>query len=831
MITRANSRKAFLLSASAAATCLGLPVQAQDSPQAPQDALPVPQASDRQFGEIIVTARKRAESLQDVPVAVTVIDSDALREKNVQNFYDVATEAPGLSIRAANAQRNSPDFFIRGQGSTFGSGPGVVTYFAEAPTYFSILGSNLQFYDLESVQVLKGPQGTLFGRSSTGGAVLVTPAKPDDEFGGFVEGRIGNFGMRELTGAVNLPLVEDVLSFRAAGNFVRSDGFSRSTTTGQRLDDRRRESYRLSLMFTPAPAFENYTLFYGEHIDEAATALPLLSFYPGAVPFFDTSATGAGRLTVAGLCGAITPDPANVPNCINTRVGRIDDLRNALISEQNRIRNGDEDEVRRVPTAYENYFRGTTQTLLNTTTIRPGELPVLGDITIKNIFSTGRVLKGGSVREIGGSPFPHGQPINGHDLINGVPTITSQSGSTKFFDQYTNEVQLGGETDRVSWLLGYYREVDRRDRNYPPIFPTFNNAFTIPLDALAPLSQLTLDTNNKDTGFFGQITAEVVDNLSITAGYRKSKTTRSSVTVNTVVTPDGIEPLPGAVRNIRNLREKVDSYTFSVDWEATPDLLIYAAHRKGYKPGGLNLVPPVITPQYVDQYEPETLKDIEIGAKYTWQAGEVRGRSNLALYHQWYSGIQRNETITAGTGVVTQVNNIAEAKIKGLEIENLIQLDRWTLTLNYAYIDAGYSEYPGTITDVLGNTFDRIDTPFSGTPEHQGTIALSYLAISNSGIGDVTLRGDLYFQSKVNLDDELLRDPEQLGLQSGYANLNLRIDWADILGTTFDAALFVNNVTDHTHLVGTSNLLNAIGTLTGVYNEPRTYGAELRYRF
>ena len=821
-------RGASWLAAAIAMAAPGISAQAQDTVQSP----PIPQAgSSSPMGEIIVTARKRAESLQDVPVAVTVLDSETLREKNITNFYDVATEAPGLSVRAANSQRYSADFFIRGQGSTFGSGPGVVTYFAEAPAYTSILGNAIQFYDLASVQVLKGPQGTLFGRSSTGGAVLLTPARPDDEFGGFVEARVGNYGMHEFTGVVNLPIFEDVLSFRAAGNFLRRDGFTRSLTTGQRLDDRRRESYRLSLLFTPAPVFENYTLFYGEHVDETATGSPLLSFRSDHLPLFDTSATGVGRATVTGLCGLITPDPANVPNCVATRVGRIDQLRNALNAEENRIRTGGDDAVRSTVTAFDNFTRGETQVLLNTTTINPGEVPVLGDLTIKNIFSTGRTIRAGTTREIAGAAFPHGIPINGQDIINGVPTITDQSGSTSFFDQYTEEIQLGGDSERVNWLLGYYREVDKRDRGYPPIFPTYNNAFTVPLDSFAPLQQLRTDIRNVDTGFFAQVTVEVVDNLSVTAGYRKSKATRSSTTVQTDVTPGGLVPRPGGTANVQSLREKVDSYTFSVDWEVTPDLLLYAAHRKGYKPGGLNGVPAVIPAGFVPQFAPETLKDIELGAKYTWSAGDVFGRSNLALYHQWYNDIQRNETLPAATGVVTQVNNIAQAKIKGLEIENVIQYDRWTLNLNYSYIDAGYSDYPGTVTDVVGNTFNLIDTPFSGTPEHQGTVALKYLAISDSNIGDVTFSGDLYFQSKVNLDDELLRDPDRVGLQSGYANLNLRIDWRDVMGLPVDAAVFVQNVTDDTHLVGAGSLLNAIGSIVGIYNEPRTYGAELRYRF
>ncbi len=298
------------------------------------------------------------------------------------------------------------------------------------------------------------------------------------------------------------------------------------------------------------------------------------------------------------------------------------------------------------------------------------------------------------------------------------------------------------------------------------------------------------------------------------------------------MTPTGYILTPGGTQTVRKLNETASSYNFSIDYKPTPDLLLYATHRKGYKAGGLNGVPTVIPVGYVQQFRPESLKDVELGVKYTWGTGNVRGRSNLAVYQQWYSDIQRNETLPIpGGGVVTQVNNIAEASLKGLELENLVQFGRLTLTLNYAYIDAKYKRYPGTITDYLGNTFNRVDTPFTGTPEHQLTIGARVIAVESPTIGEIAFSGDYYRQSSVVLDDEFLADPERLGKVKGYGNLNLRADWKRVMGSPVDLAVFGRNVTDHTHLVGTSNLLNALGTLTGIYNEPRTYGFEARITF
>src|SRR3546814_15911805 len=137
--------------------------------------------------------------------------TEQLRERQIKSPYDLTFNAPGLNVRSGGGRSESPDYFLRGQGNTFIRNPSVVTYFNDVP-----LGSirqninaaiqNLQIYDLASVQVLKGPQGTLFGKSSTGGAVLFTPIKPSNEFGGYIDTQIGNYDMLELQGALNVPI-------------------------------------------------------------------------------------------------------------------------------------------------------------------------------------------------------------------------------------------------------------------------------------------------------------------------------------------------------------------------------------------------------------------------------------------------------------------------------------------------------------------------------------------------------------------------------------------------------------------------------------------------
>jgi len=139
----------------------------------------------------------------------------------INDPYDLGTQISGLSMRAGSGTRNSPNYFLRGQGPTFNAPAAVVTYFADAPGGSgAISGTDNQLYDLESIQVLKGPQGTLFGRSSTGGAVLMSPKRAGNELDGFIETSVGNYDALTVTGGVTIPLIDNMLSARLAGTIV-----------------------------------------------------------------------------------------------------------------------------------------------------------------------------------------------------------------------------------------------------------------------------------------------------------------------------------------------------------------------------------------------------------------------------------------------------------------------------------------------------------------------------------------------------------------------------------------------------------------------------------
>src|ERR1700693_3485937 len=187
-------------------------------------------ASADKLEEVVVTARRQTERLQDVPTAVEAFDEKALTEKSITSSFDLARNVPGLIVDTGPG--GMQQFSIRGRGLNFGAAAGSVeTYFAEVPMSAPYQMPTLppQYFDLSSLEVLKGPQGTLFGRSTTGGAVLITPQAPTNDFGGYARLQGGNYHDFQAEAALNVPLVADHALLRVAVFDWQREGYMRTT--------------------------------------------------------------------------------------------------------------------------------------------------------------------------------------------------------------------------------------------------------------------------------------------------------------------------------------------------------------------------------------------------------------------------------------------------------------------------------------------------------------------------------------------------------------------------------------------------------------------------
>ena len=239
------------------AAASGLPSRADDN------------TADSATEVVTVTARRTDEDLQKIPVAETVVTAERISTLAINTPLDL-NKIAGLG-GAPIGSLTSVNFTLRGQGTAFGGQPGVISYFAEAP------GFPLTYFDLNSVQVIKGPQGTLFGESSTGG-VSFEPKRPGQELGGYLDVQGGGYEYRQVEGAVDIPLIKDTLLTRVAFLIRERDGWARGidpSGVSRDLNNLDNSSLRVSVIWRPTNQFENYLIYAQDTLRNNGNASPL----------------------------------------------------------------------------------------------------------------------------------------------------------------------------------------------------------------------------------------------------------------------------------------------------------------------------------------------------------------------------------------------------------------------------------------------------------------------------------------------------------------------------------------------------------------------------
>ena len=432
--------------------------------------------------EVLVTARRREESLQDVSIAITAMSADFLRQQNITELADLATHVPAMGVSTGGTSTNVPIVVLRGQRPsevTMTVDPAVPLYFAEVvltPTQ----GTNLAMYDLSNVQVLKGPQGTQFGRNSTGGAMLLTPQRPGEELGGYAEAKIGDYNLYHFEGAVDLP-ASDTLKFRLAGRSVDRDGYqSNVADNALRGDDKfwDENSYglRLTARFTPSDRLSNLTtIAYDENEMLARVSAPqAFNSSAGLGQLFDV--VHNGRLN--GLFG--TPVGKNVDAALERQRGR----------DWTEIET-DVDATEEI----ENWFAANTT-----------EFELTDDLRIKNVFGY-RDLDYVFSSDVDGTALPM---IGARTSITEPVTLNPPLGNIEA-EQFSDELQLLGSAfdDKLEWIVGAYWMSMEGSQTFPqqnlganPAWPT----------GPSPIPQLALPWLAAQSGWYQDSPAGDVEN-------------------------------------------------------------------------------------------------------------------------------------------------------------------------------------------------------------------------------------------------------------------------------------------------------------------------------
>ena len=865
-IARRGHLFAAVTAGALAAAGIAQPAAAQTAPDRPTDAQPpapntptgavadtqAPQTTRRE-DEVVVTARRREESNQNVPAAVTAIGAATLQKQQIATPSDLQRITPSLSIGGGNSVygSNSSNYAIRGLGQALFGGASVISYFGEAP--FGPTGAGMPFFDIASVQVLKGPQGTLFGRASVGGAVVVTPQAPTfDSAHGLVDARIGNLGRADFDAVLNLP-VNDMVGLRVALNRTHLSGYVRDITTGKRLSGINSQSARVSVKIKPFDGLENTTVYNLYNYDAPLLARILVGANTNLGQINRPASAFTTVCTQAVTFGLAT----DVASCQAQRVALEAAMRAALAAEVARTSKGG-DELRRFTggTAYPQEEKAVSQTLVNTLQLRLPEMGALR-LGLKDVFSIQKnknIVNGdwnGTPYYINASAFcaspfspntgcgAQGQFVNGRAVVS----------LGRYNRLFTNEGQLNGSinNDDLIFLLGYYYQNasvpydTEGSTNLNLTFAGINTPNLGPLSA----TPLNIRGNDKEHAYFGQFTLDLgvvsLDNVHVTAGYRK---TRSHIVRTTAAAtysyPSG-RIIPGAL-STTDTRGSGPSWNVALDWKATPDLLLYATRRRGYKPGGQNTsVGASTVPGYVAEYLPEKVIDTELGVKWDFTVGGLRGRLNADVFRDDYTNIQRgtNAISSAGNNFAFTAN-VAAARLQGVELEGFIEAtSRLTVSGTYSFIDSKYTKWRGS--DPLGaapagSIIDLSNNPFANAPRHKASITVDYDLPVSGDIGTMRASVTGYGQTRSYFTDQAQRNIEVYGAaiapslsDPGYVAFNARFDWRSLFGSSLDAALYARNLGNRIYAASGGVSLNSVGTAMKIFSQPREVGMELIY--
>jgi len=741
----------------------------------PSAAAPDSEQGSSEVGveEVVVTARRREERLQDVPVAVTALSGEALQSAQIVNAKELVALVPSLNVNSGNA-REGNRFTIRGQGVTLGAGEGVVAYMAEAPLpQFGAGGPGL-YLDLENLQVLNGPQGTLFGRNTTGGAVLFTPKRPTDKNEGWLQVGFGNYGNQEIAAVANFVVKPDVLKVRIAAEDRERNGYSFNLFDGRDYDDLNYRDARIGVIFTPTENFENYLLVQYAKSEPNGTAT------------FITMANPNGP--VAGYRAPLLAAAA------------------AQQARGIRVTNFDS----------QSYFLSRSLAVINTTTIRLSD-----NVSLKNIASYFKSRSKNGF-DVDGSTVPILQYFN---EPNGGNTSAGGLASEKY---YNEEVQLSGELfdDKLDWVFGgFWQKYEPVER----IFLTYN-LFG------APSRQEPLESGSS-SALYAQFTynlggiSSALEKLNVTAGYRYTWDSKSA-TANTY------NPVTGACLAVAGkvfpncaIRYEgefaADTYTLGLDYHLTDRTMVYFTQRTGYKSGGFNTN--TEPGNAFASFGPEFVLDREAGIKTDFSVAGRPVRLNVAGFFDDYKDIQRNQTVLvppvppATTPRSTNlVLNAGAAEIKGVELQGTVDLtDRLQVQLNYSYLDARYTEF------VLPGGVDRAGVALPYSPKNKVGASVRYDVPVPETVGEVSVGLSYSYQSKFRA-----QDPDQLGNIIGdYGLFNANAEWKNVGGKPVNLEVFVTNLTDEEYIQQNLAYYNVFGSVAVLYGEPRMYGARLRYSF
>lgn len=760
-------RSSRLLLAVSGVLCAALSVEAGAA-----DSAAGASNSQSVLDEIIVTSRKREESLQEAPVSVTAFSAEMMESRSLTSFNQINNYAPNIELNNGRVDGggSTAQIFIRGVGQedySFPNDPGVGVY-VDGVYVSRSSGGDFGFLDIERIEVLRGPQGTLYGKNTIGGAVNVVTKKPT----GANEGRFslgyGEFNRVDLSAQYDFS-VSDGLAAKLSGMSLSRDGYGRSYI-GQELRRENKTAARGQLLWNGRPGFEALLQAEFSKMRGTGSVGAIRRFWPGAVPDLINTYQApdvVNRLQI--------PPPLDVfgPAWIN----RIDETKNFNTGAG--VETKDNADIFGTSLALD--WDLGDYAVKSITAYRQTEIDVLrdGDNTPYEVFSVG-------VQE-----------------------------KTK---QVSQEFQFSGEAfgGKLPFIVGVYG-----------INETGFNRFRAPLvqgvfEAIGLDLSLLTDTkiDVKSYAVFGEATWFFTDDFGLTLGGRFNRDDKK-YTYELKRIFSGATAIPRVT-----LDESWSTFLPKVglEYKVTDGVKLYATAAEGFKAGGWN--PRTLTPGTEPQsFDPESIRTYEIGAKTTLWDGKAT--LNVAAFFSEYEDIQLIAVTTvplAGGGetVDTSIQNAGAGEIKGAELEfNVRPVDALTVNVGLGYLDTKYTELG---QDVVDAGTASLDSEFIQSPKISFNSSAEYVFSLSSG-SELAWFIDGAYKSKIyrsvqNFED-LITDP--------YWIFNTRLTFRPN-EKNWEVAAYVTNLSDEIYMANGVDV-RGLGVTEAYYSRPREWGISFSTRF
>lgn len=836
--------------------------------------------------EVYVTARKREESVQDIPISISAFSASDLRAAGIRGLADMEGIVPGLNMGGGgNGVKKDSNPFIRGVGqreTKVTLDPAVGTY-VDGIYLARTAGAMLDTVGVERIEVLRGPQGTLFGKNTTGGAISITTVKPHEEFGGSVSVNVGNYGRSDGSFTLNVPLIENKLLSRLTVSSKNSDGYFTNVVDNTKWGDDNRITGIGQLRWLPNDNLMFDLLAERTRIRETprpqkcAIARPIDRsgssdpdnpnynpdyFNPVPIATIDSSGKSPGDQTFPELC----EQSANLP----PDKFASDFAKGGKLMGQGR-------------------YWVDTSTLGLTGVWDIGQLGGLDNVQLKSI-SSWRKVEQIADEDLDGVADAY--------LFRVQPDLTE----TK---QISQEIQFNGSalSERLFFSTGlyYFQEetpkddliraagIGMRSVGQPnPVSPTGELFFAVLLE---PTFE-RLSTDNESYSWYGQMDFDLTPQVQLTAGlrytheerwseYSKGYAIQGSVITNTAFGPNTIctyscmniasyelpelahvldwefQPLGGTRTKDLSTRDEAWTPMISIKYQASDavldrlninDAMLYATYSEGFHSGG-------VTAGAIDEeeydgssrpmenpiaFKPEKVKNYEVGLKL--QAFDQRVQANMAVFYMDYTNMQVTSSGSKAGIPIPFVDNVGKAAIQGFEGEFIFQPTmNWRIMANIAYTHAEMKEWeainyelpvPFISPEVVRTTMVRDDEPMPRVPRWQAFFLTDYtFQLANNDLIIPSIAARYTSEIYHGFDRGSYLYGKDVVTAEAATFIDARITYLSA-DERMEVSLWAKNLTDKDdYLVGGIPLVDVTGATGQIFGNPRTFGLEMTYHF